>query len=185
MSNESEATPQGSSPALPPLAAPMGWGARPPPPSSPPPLPPAPPQYGLPAAPPPGEPPHRNRKSRFVAALVVGLIASIGVGIGLHDASSSSSSSPTAGFATQPLDNNNSNGNSDVSSIAAKVTPAIVNVTTTLEGGGEAAGTGQVISSSGLVLTNNHVIAHATSIQVDIGGSGDTHSAKVVGYDVV
>jgi S1-C subfamily serine protease len=34
------------------------------------------------------------------------------------------------------------------------------------------------------MLTNNHVIADATSITVDIGGTGDTHSAKVVGYDV-
>jgi S1-C subfamily serine protease len=132
----------------------------------------------------PPEPPRRNRSSRFVAALVVGLIASIGVGIGLHDASSSSS--PSAGFAPQPLTSNNgqSSSNADVNAIASRVTPAIVDITTTLSGGGEAAGTGMVISSDGLVLTNNHVIADSTSIQVDIGGSGNTHSAKVVGYDV-
>ncbi len=49
---------------------------------------------------------------------------------------------------------------------------------------GRAAGTGIVISSSGEVLTNNHVIADATSIKVDIGGTGNTHDATVVGYDV-
>jgi S1-C subfamily serine protease len=58
-----------------------------------------------------------------------------------------------------------------------------VNVNTTLAQG-RAAGTGIIISSGGLMLTNNHVIADATSITVDIGGTGDTHSAKVVGYDV-
>ena len=34
------------------------------------------------------------------------------------------------------------------------------------------------------MLTNNHVIADATSIKVDIGGTGNTHTAKVIGYDV-
>ena len=62
--------------------------------------------------------------------------------------------------------------------------PTIVDINTTLEGGGEAAGTGMVISSNGLVLTNNHVIANSTSIQVSIGGTGYEHTAKVVGYDV-
>ena len=41
-----------------------------------------------------------------------------------------------------------------------------------------------VISPSGLVLTNNHVIADSTSIQVTIAGTGPTRSAKVLGYDV-
>jgi S1-C subfamily serine protease len=139
----------------------------------------------LPAGPPAGPPP-RRRSSRFVVALVIGLIASIGVGIGLHDATSSSS--PSAGLASQPLrsrsQQSTGGSNADVSSIAEKVDPAVVDITTTVSGGGEAAGTGMVISSDGLVLTNNHVIADSTSIQVDIGGTGDTHSAKVVGYDV-
>jgi S1-C subfamily serine protease len=41
-----------------------------------------------------------------------------------------------------------------------------------------------LISSTGEILTNNHVIADATSIKVVIGGKGDSHNAKVVGYDV-
>jgi S1-C subfamily serine protease len=46
-----------------------------------------------------------------------------------------------------------------------------------------AAGTGQVLTSSGLVLTNNHVIDGATTISaVDIG-NGRTYTATVVGYD--
>ncbi len=45
------------------------------------------------------------------------------------------------------------------------------------------AGTGIVLSSDGLVLTNNHVISGATSISaVDIG-NGRTYSVKVLGYD--
>src|SRR5579864_7163647 len=45
----------------------------------------------------------------------------------------------------------------DPSAIAAAVDPAIVDINTTLTNG-EAAGTGMVLTSSGLVLTNNHVI---------------------------
>jgi S1-C subfamily serine protease len=45
-------------------------------------------------------------------------------------------------------------------------------------------GTGVVITSSGEVLTNNHVIAGATSISVTDLGNGRTYSATVVGTDV-
>jgi S1-C subfamily serine protease len=45
------------------------------------------------------------------------------------------------------------------------------------------AGTGMVISSSGLVVTNNHVVAQATALSVTVVGSGATYPAKVVGYD--
>jgi S1-C subfamily serine protease len=47
-----------------------------------------------------------------------------------------------------------------------------------------AAGTGVVLTSSGEVLTNNHVIQGATSVQVTIPGTTHTYSGKVVGYDV-
>ena len=50
--------------------------------------------------------------------------------------------------------------------------------------GGQAAGTGMVLTSSGEVLTNNHVIRGATTIKIVLPGTGRTYSAKVVGYDV-
>src|SRR5436309_4468775 len=49
---------------------------------------------------------------------------------------------------------------------------------------GAAAGTGIVLTSSGEVLTNNHVIQGATSVEVVVPGSAHQYSAKVVGYDV-
>jgi S1-C subfamily serine protease len=48
--------------------------------------------------------------------------------------------------------------------------------------GGNAAGTGIVLTSSGEVLTNNHVIEGATSVDVVVPGSTHHYSAKVVGY---
>jgi S1-C subfamily serine protease len=68
--------------------------------------------------------------------------------------------------------------------IAAKVDPGLVDVVTTLGyQGGKAAGTGMVLTSTGEVLTNNHVINGATSIKATDVGNGRTYTAKVVGYD--
>ncbi|MDT4894917.1 MAG: hypothetical protein QOE97_3952 [Pseudonocardiales bacterium] len=47
----------------------------------------------------------------------------------------------------------------------------------------EAAGTGTVVTSSGEVLTNNHVIDGATSIKVTVVSTGATYTASVVGTD--
>jgi S1-C subfamily serine protease len=49
--------------------------------------------------------------------------------------------------------------------------------------GGAAAGTGMVLTSSGEVLTNNHVISGATTIKVVVPKTGHSYSARVVGYD--
>jgi len=72
----------------------------------------------------------------------------------------------------------------NVSSVAATVDPAIVDVDAILaDDEGTAAGTGMVVTSSGDILTNNHVVEGAVSIKVTILGRG-THSATVVGTDV-
>ncbi len=50
--------------------------------------------------------------------------------------------------------------------VAKQVDPGLVDITSTLKYNSETAeGTGMIISSSGLVLTNNHVIDGATAIQ--------------------
>ncbi len=75
-------------------------------------------------------------------------------------------------------------GPSDVSAIASKVDPGLVDVNTTLGyQQEEAAGTGIVLTSNGVVLTNNHVVDGATSISVTDVGSHKTYTASVVGYD--
>jgi S1-C subfamily serine protease len=75
-------------------------------------------------------------------------------------------------------------GPSNVAAIAAKVDPALVDVNSTFSyQSGKGAGTGIVLTSSGEVITNNHVIDGATTISVTDVGNGKTYSAKVVGYD--
>ena len=73
---------------------------------------------------------------------------------------------------------------SQVAAVAAKVDPALVDIDTVLGAqNAEAAGTGIVISSDGVILTNNHVVAGATSISVTDLGNQKTYRAAVVGYD--
>jgi S1-C subfamily serine protease len=50
--------------------------------------------------------------------------------------------------------------------------------------GGQTAGTGMVLTSSGEILTNNHVIRGATDIKVVVPNTGQSYSAQVIGYDV-
>ncbi|HVM58251.1 MAG TPA: trypsin-like peptidase domain-containing protein [Gaiellaceae bacterium] len=47
-----------------------------------------------------------------------------------------------------------------------------------------AAGTGMVLTSSGIVLTNNHVIKGATTVKVVIPSTHRSYTATVLGYDV-
>jgi S1-C subfamily serine protease len=68
--------------------------------------------------------------------------------------------------------------------IVTKIKPGLMIINTTLQYNSEAAaGTGIVINASGLVLTNNHVIDHATKITARSASTGTTYTATVVGYD--
>lgn len=49
---------------------------------------------------------------------------------------------------------------------------------------GAGAGTGIVLTSSGEILTNNHVIDGATTIKIVVPGTGHRYTARVVGYSV-
>ena len=49
---------------------------------------------------------------------------------------------------------------------------------------GAAAGTGMVLTSSGEILTNNHVIRGATDMRVIVPSTGRSYTATVVGYSV-
>ncbi|MDH2904716.1 MAG: trypsin-like peptidase domain-containing protein [Actinomycetota bacterium] len=70
-------------------------------------------------------------------------------------------------------------------SIAAKVNPGVVDISTTSKyQSSSAAGTGMVLTSNGLVLTNNHVINGATSISVRLVSTGTAYNATVLGYSV-
>src|SRR6266851_1196624 len=121
--------------------------------------------YGEPGG--PGSPGGRGRKRRRV--LLGG--ASLGVAAALTFAGLGAANAFGAATLT-------------TAQIAANVDPGLVDVVSTLGyQGGTAAGTGMVLTSTGEVLTNNHVIQGATAIKVTDVGNGRTYTAKVVGYD--
>ncbi len=189
------APPTPSQPPEPPAPAYPSFDASAPPP--PPPPPPALP-WGFAAETswqPLPHPPSRRRR-----VLAAGLASLFVVGIGAGVAAARLTAAPTTsspGIAlvpTNPSDGSGSGGGTgttppsiapaDTSGVAAKVTPGIVNINVTLGSNGAAAGTGMVITSTGEVLTNNHVIDGETSVSVELPSTGRTYSAHVVGYDL-
>ncbi len=69
----------------------------------------------------------------------------------------------------------------DVSAIAAKVLPSVVQVNV-VGAQGEGLGSGVVLSADGRILTNNHVVSGAQKVTVTLN-DGRTVDAKVVGTD--
>jgi S1-C subfamily serine protease len=121
--------------------------------------------------------PRHRRLRRGVAFGVAGVTLAAAAAVGSYDALQGGGSS--TGHATT-----SANTVLSTSQITSKVSPGLVDVVSTLgDANGEAAGTGMVLTSTGEVLTNNHVIDGATSISVTDIGNGRTYKASVVGYD--
>jgi S1-C subfamily serine protease len=66
---------------------------------------------------------------------------------------------------------------------AQKVGVVTINTTLAYDSNDQAAGTGMILSSDGLILTNNHVVEQATGISVTVESTNKTYKATVVGTD--
>ncbi|MDP9094865.1 MAG: S1C family serine protease [Actinomycetota bacterium] len=165
-------------------------------------------QHAAAPAPPPPASPKRSRRRRTVAmsvATVTALAAVAGVafaagrsdtvsgsgsaasvpsidsqglnpGSGPGSGGSSSGSSGSAGSA--------GSGTTSTTTATAKQSIGVVDINTVLGyQQAKAAGTGILLSSTGEILTNNHVIDGATQISVTVVSTGATYSASVVGTD--
>jgi S1-C subfamily serine protease len=157
--------------------------------------------YGQPpydsTAPMPPMPPRPPRRrvgmlSYVLVALAAGALGAGSVVALYHPASSNASASPQASASAPaplpssavPQPSSGSTGSANVQSIVNKVTPGLVIINTTLQYQSEqAAATGMVIRSDGLVLTNNHVIEGSTAISATTA-NGKQYKATVLGYDV-
>jgi S1-C subfamily serine protease len=113
---------------------------------------------------------------------VILVVAVVGIAVGrssLHDQPPATSPTGSTGGGGRT-----SSVAPDIATIAARVDPGVVDITTRLGfANGAAAGTGMVLGPSGVVLTNNHVIAGATNVTVTDVGNGRTYTARVAGTD--
>ncbi|MFI9816574.1 S1C family serine protease [Saccharothrix variisporea] len=87
----------------------------------------------------------------------------------------------TVGTSSTPVALNSGSSTLDVSAVAAKVLPSVVQVNVA-GAQGQGLGSGVVLSSDGRILTNNHVVAGAQKVTVTLN-DGRTVDAKVVGTD--
>lgn len=118
----------------------------------------------------------------FAAGGIAGLAAERTGRLTANEQTTPAASLPTPDTSSAAPSSSTAGGGA--SSVASKVDGAVVDVTSTLGyANGRAAGTGIVLTSTGVVLTNNHVIKGATSIKVTDVGNGRTYTATVVGYD--
>ncbi|TDE91709.1 PDZ domain-containing protein [Occultella glacieicola] len=72
-------------------------------------------------------------------------------------------------------------GSPDWEAVAAQVRPSVVAITFS-SSAGSGAGSGVIIDSAGLILTNNHVVADAQSLTVTLS-DGRLYEARIVGTD--
>jgi|SRR5580704_12358158 S1-C subfamily serine protease len=122
----------------------------------------------------PPMPPRRSHKRGLIATGAVALAAGAALGGLIGSMDHTAAGTVTATSKTML----------SASQIASRVDPALVDVIST-DGyqGATSEGTGIVLSATGEVLTNNHVIEGATSVKAIDIGNGKTYTATVVGYD--
>ncbi|MFF0728938.1 S1C family serine protease [Streptomyces sp. NPDC004134] len=139
--------------------------------------------FGAPP-PPPAGPPRRGRAkgplgllaaAALVAAIVGGGSAALVGELTGSPGTTTSASSPASG--TQV-----SSGNSgSVAGVAAAVSPSVVEIQSSSTAG-QSTGSGVIVTESGEILTNNHVVSGADQVQVTFS-DGSTAAADVVGTD--
>ncbi|MGW4485126.1 S1C family serine protease [Amycolatopsis sp. NPDC004368] len=113
----------------------------------------------------------------LAAALVGGGTGAAIVGLTTTSVASPASSSAVTG---QTVSNTIADG--DVSTVAAKVLPSVVQVNVDT-GQGEAIGSGVILSSDGRILTNAHVVSGAVGDVTITTSDGKKYQAGVVGAD--
>jgi S1-C subfamily serine protease len=138
-----------------------------------------------PAGRPVRRPPRRRGRRRLFALVLLALVAAVAAIVVSHAV-------PSTVDASAPQASSGSGDGGPVrlapptkaSRIAPRVDAGLVDINVTFGyQGARGAATGMVLTPTGEVLTNNHVIDGATAINVTDIGNGKTYSASVVGYD--
>jgi S1-C subfamily serine protease len=137
--------------------------------------------------PPPYDRPRRGPRP-LIYLMVAAVAAALGAGV-TFAVNRQDTASPSTGVSSHDIPAQHDNPASVSTElnqvwVEKKVKPALVDITATLQYSSETAeGTGMVLSATGLVLTNNHVIDDSTSVKARLVDSGRTYTARVLGYD--
>ncbi len=151
-----------------------------------------------------------GRTMRYTAALLAAAVLNLAVLGGAFALGHSMGSASNKGSLTQQLNaqadqdvqdsGSDSNGITNTSStagskatteVAKEVGPAVVGITSTVEGQmslfgtrtvSEAQGSGIIISKDGYIITNNHVVENAVKVVVQLN-TGSEYEARVIGAD--
>jgi S1-C subfamily serine protease len=135
--------------------------------------------------------------SALLGGAVVGLFFWLAIAAGWIDSHSEGSPSPAATALTAPVASHDEGEANVVNQIYKRDGQGVAFIEAEQparevspfepfaepEGGGTATGSGFVIDTEGHLLTNNHVVDGATKIEVKLGSSDQSYSAKVVGTD--
>lgn len=134
------------------------------------------------------QPPRRRGRQALIYVVVAALAAGAGAGAVLAlDGPTSPSANTGVSTAKLPSPSRHAaRGGTTINphAVAAKVEPGIVDINSLLAFQNvPTAATGMVLSASGLVLTNNHVVDGATHIRATSVTSGRTYPVRVIGVD--
>lgn len=155
------------------------------------PFPPPPPEHFSSASSPTGSS-SRDRNVRVaVLAAVLSLIAGFVGGViatQIDDASTATSDEPYTQVTAAPvISPDESSDITGVAQVAARLANSVVTISSrgdAEERGGEATGTGVVVTSGGEILTNAHVVEGATEVRVRFAGDTEPVVARVVASDI-
>lgn len=146
----------------------------------------------------------RRRPTRVLIALIVLLLLVFGAAyLGSRlGAGSSANNTSTINSATTDGNKVVTQSEAQISSVVDKVSPSVVSIVSQLGstdssgssvydylyGGGasqtsEAAGTGIIVSSDGVIMTNEHVVDGATSVSVQLSNGTTYDNVTVIGHD--
>jgi putative serine protease PepD len=133
-----------------------------------------------PPAPPPPAPPKRRPRA-LIAAIGFALAALIALAVVLLTPGGSDNAKK-AGAVSPLAVSNSKTGQTRINEIYRRVSSSVVSIQVS-GGGGDATGSGFVISSDGTVVTNDHVVEDASQVQVRFDDSSRPVTARVLGTD--